>query len=285
MAFVKLDAAILTSSLWIDRGQRDLFITALLMALPFGSEKPMQTYRVRSVERDEFIVPPGSYGFVKAAGVAIIRMALMGEEEGFAALEALAAPDAHSRSTAFEGRRMVRVDGGFVILNFMKYREKDQTAAERMRKYRDRITRDSYAVTSNGDGATRNVTQAEAEAEAEAEERKYTRSAKPRSRAIEPDHEFLRAWETYPKRAGDNPKASALTAWNARRREGVTAADLLAGVERYRRYCEATDRIGTEFVMQARRFFGKQRPYAHQWEAPNRKGDTKSPKSWHQRGV
>jgi hypothetical protein len=114
-----------------------------------------------------------------------------------------------------------------------------------------------------------------------------TRSAKPRSRArsVEADPEFEQAWKQYPKRAGDNPKALAGTAWNARRREGVTAADLLAGVERYRRYCEATDRIGGEYVMQARTFFGKERRYAEPWEAPSRKGDAKSVESWVNRGI
>jgi hypothetical protein len=160
MAFVKLDTGILTSSLWIDRGQRDIFITALLLAVPRRVTAPMHAIKVWKIEPAGFVVPAGEYGFIHAAAPGIIRMALMGDEEGRAALEALCEPDPHSRTADFEGRRMARVDGGFVVLNYMKYRDKDHTAAERMRRYRDKGN-----VTRNGDGRTRNVTQAEAEAE------------------------------------------------------------------------------------------------------------------------
>lgn len=63
-----------------------------------------------------------------------------------AALKKLTEPEPESRSQDFEGRRMVRIDGGYVILNFMKYRDKDHTGAERAKRYRERkkgiVTRD-----------------------------------------------------------------------------------------------------------------------------------------------
>lgn len=67
---------------------------------------------------------------------------------------------------------MVRISGGFIILNYAKHREMDRTGAERQQKYRARKSRDSNAVTSvtsrNGNVSSRaKVTQAEAEAEAE----------------------------------------------------------------------------------------------------------------------
>ena len=41
-------------------------------------------------------------------------------------------------STAYDGRRLVRIDGGFIVLNFAVYREKDHSAAKRQREYRER---------------------------------------------------------------------------------------------------------------------------------------------------
>jgi hypothetical protein len=168
MAFVKLDTDILTSSLWVSRGQRDVFITALLMAVPKYFPDPVAEVSTGSTEPTGFVVPPGDYGFVRAAGVGILRMALVDEAEGMVALRELAQPDPYSRSTAFEGRRMVRVDGGFLVLNFDRFRQKDSTAAERQARYRQRIAeRNNRDVTRNADASTRNITQAEAEAEAE----------------------------------------------------------------------------------------------------------------------
>jgi hypothetical protein len=60
----------------------------------------------------------------------------------------LGEPEDNSRSKDFAGRRMIRIDGGFLILNFMKYRDKDHTAAIRQQRLRDRrkaekiVTRD-----------------------------------------------------------------------------------------------------------------------------------------------
>ena len=40
MGFVKLDCAIVDSSLWVERDHRSLFITALVMAEPFEFSGP-----------------------------------------------------------------------------------------------------------------------------------------------------------------------------------------------------------------------------------------------------
>src|SRR5687768_12064759 len=119
MAYVKLDCDMITSSIWWEKPQRDLFITALLMAEPRELREPMRTVRVDSTEFDDWTVPAGWYGFVRAAGVGIMKFAGVSREDGMPALQALASPDPSSKSQAFEGRRMVRVDGGFVILNFI----------------------------------------------------------------------------------------------------------------------------------------------------------------------
>jgi hypothetical protein len=138
MAFVKLDCGMLDSTLWVDRAARELFITALLMAEPRELLEPLPQIALQSLEPTGFIVPPGWYGFIPAAGSGIIRRAGMEAEVGMQALERLGAPENESRTPAFDGRRLVRIDGGFIALNFEKYRQKDHTTAERSRRYRER---------------------------------------------------------------------------------------------------------------------------------------------------
>ena len=89
---------------------------------------------------------------------------------------------------------MIRVDGGYLIMNYLAYREKDHTTAERSRRYRERkrepvtpsrhgTTPFRHAVTplhrdsdTNNVTATRDITQAEAEAE-EAKARRRKKQA------------------------------------------------------------------------------------------------------------
>lgn len=183
MAFVKLDCGILNSTLWVEREQRDVFITALLMAAPFEVREPMEQYEVDAIKKTGFVVPTGWYGFVEAAGPGIVRRALADPKEGMEALRRLGDPDEESRSSEFDGRRLVRVDGGYIVLNYMKYRDKDATAAVRSARYRERkklaesehgVTRDVSSVTRD---SSRRVTIAEAEAKKEETPRKRSAGA------------------------------------------------------------------------------------------------------------
>lgn len=138
MAFVKLDCNILTSTLWSEMAERNIFITALLLATPIHLEEAEAQLNVRNLEETGFMVPPGWYGFAPCAGPGIVRIAGVDSEGGMKALERLCAPDSGSRTPDFEGRRMARVDGGYIVLNYDKYREKDHTSSERSRRYRAR---------------------------------------------------------------------------------------------------------------------------------------------------
>lgn len=80
--------------------------------------------------------------------------------------------------------------------------------------------------------------------------------------------EFEEAWQAYPKRSGGNPKPSAWKAWSARIREGVSAADMLAGIQRYAAYITATGKAGSEYVKQAATFLGPDHHFAESWTAP-----------------
>ena len=158
MPFVKLDCGILNSTLWFERECREVFITALLMAEPREFLEPIKQLETRSLEETGFVAPPGWYGFVEAAGVGILSRARVPDEKGFEALERLASPEAGSRSRDFDGRRMIRVDGGYVILNYMRYRDRDYTSAERSKRYRQRLASRRDTTPSH-----RDITQAEAD--------------------------------------------------------------------------------------------------------------------------
>jgi hypothetical protein len=85
--------------------------------------------------------------------------------------------------------------------------------------------------------------------------------------ASAPNDAFEAAWKAYPKREGANPKAKALSCWNKRIEEGATVTELQSGVMRYAAFCAAKGNTGTEYVMQAVRFFGTEKAYANEWAA------------------
>jgi hypothetical protein len=139
MAFVKLDCGIVNSTIWADHDARLIFLTALLLAEPREYIAPIRQLKLREQGETGWVAPPGWYGYVPAAGSGLIaRAGGIDTEAGYAALERLGQPEAESRSPEYEGRRMIRVDGGFVILNFQKYRDRDHGSAERVRRYRAR---------------------------------------------------------------------------------------------------------------------------------------------------
>lgn len=172
MSFVKLDCGILDSTVWLNPCDRNVFITALLMAEPREYLEPIEQLHVDRIESTGWSAPPGWYGYVPAAGPGIVRRALMDPVEGMAALARMGAPDIESRTQDFGGRRLIRVDGGYVVLNFQLYRDRDYGGAERSKRYRDRIRQRQQPDQSRPSRVTdmpsrRDITQAEAEAEAE----------------------------------------------------------------------------------------------------------------------
>lgn len=186
MAFVKLDAGILESTLWMQRDQRDVFITALLMTKPTKFGTTVEQIAQDSTQPTGYTLPAGWYGFVASSGAGIVRRACLPHADGMAALRALTEPDPESRSTAYEGRRMLRVDGGYIVLNYMHYRERrdeeDRREQNRIAKQNSRaraaqakapepraevMTGDDTLLT---DADSQHVSAMSAQAEAEVEE-------------------------------------------------------------------------------------------------------------------
>jgi hypothetical protein len=113
--FVKLYSSILTSSIWCeDDKTRILWITILLCT-----------------DKD---------GFCQAAVPGLAAMARLTVEDTAAALAKLEGPDQYSRTQDHEGRRIEKVDGGWIVLTHGKYRDRDRI--ERRREYQAELMRE-----------------------------------------------------------------------------------------------------------------------------------------------
>lgn len=76
-------------------------------------------------------------GIVRVSWDSVWRLANVTPEEAEDALRAFLEPDEMSRSPEHDGRRIQRVDGGIMLLNYMKYRERLSPESRRqyMRDY------------------------------------------------------------------------------------------------------------------------------------------------------
>lgn len=149
--FTKLWAEILTSSIWNeDDKTRILWITML--------------------------AAKGPDHIVRASVGGLAHLARMSKEDCAAALKVLESPDEDSRSKENEGRRIERIDGGFLILNGIKYREaqNDEDRRKYMAEYmRDYRKRSKVNVNKSND----QLTQSESDAEGESDSNKNPEGA------------------------------------------------------------------------------------------------------------
>ena len=154
--FTKLFSDIIDSTIWReDLSTKVVWITMLAKADKHGT--------VRSS------IP----GLADAARVSL--------QDCQAALQKFLSPDEWSRTKDFEGKRIMETDGGWILLNYAKYRkiqDEDETriaTAERVRKFRE-----NHRVTNVTDVTPSNAI-AEAETEAETKKKKPSRVVKPKS--------------------------------------------------------------------------------------------------------
>ncbi len=91
--------------------------------------------------------------------------------------------------------------------------------------------------------------------------------------------EFEAFKKVYPIRSGAQPWTKALRTIRARLKEGAQWSDFLAGAHRYAAYCAATDRISTEYVMQAATFCGPDKHYLEPWQPPATKSERRQGKN------
>ena len=86
---------------------------------------------------------------------------------------------------------------------------------------------------------------------------------------------FAEAWKAYPRRP-NNSRAKAWRAWQARVREGIDPAAMLAGVQAYAAYVQRTS-TEPRFVKQAATFFGPDHPFADDYGQAQAEADGWNP--------
>lgn len=141
--YSKLDCGIVDSSLW---------------------EMPHEYLRVWIA----MLAKTDATGYVRVAAPAMARLCHLTREDFDRIIDVYCSPDPESRTSDHDGRRLEKVEGGWQILNYTKYREglkQPDSSAGRMRKLREKRKCDGSAVTVT-------VGDAYAEAEAEAEAKK-----------------------------------------------------------------------------------------------------------------
>jgi hypothetical protein len=104
--FTKLVSEIITSSIWSETDSvRIVWITILALK--------------------------DADGFVAASYSGLANAARESVEDTRKAVAVLESPDPDSRSAEFDGRRIEKVDGGWIVLNSEKYRDKQRTETRR----------------------------------------------------------------------------------------------------------------------------------------------------------
>jgi hypothetical protein len=208
--YVKAFQSLLDSSIWAESSDiRIVWMTMLLMA--------------------------NQDGMVLAAAPGIANRARVDLDICIQALKKFQEPDPDSRTMEYEGRRIERVDGGYLILNYTKYRQlRDESqrreyARQYMADRRERARKESLTPVNTlltpVNTCEQQLAQAEAEAEAEAKRNGVGQadacptlgqvSVKAKKRRSEPkplvySPEFEQIWQEYPKRIG---KLNAYREW------------------------------------------------------------------------
>ena len=87
-------------------------------------------------------------GFVRCqtTGTAA-RLANLTEEQAQRALDALSSPDPNSTTPDYEGRRILRADGGWLVVNHQKYRDL-RTRSQAMKAARQRRWREGHKAST-----------------------------------------------------------------------------------------------------------------------------------------
>lgn len=129
MSFAKLDGGIVDSTLWM---------------------QPHDVLRVWIA----MLAKCDNVGVIRASVPAFAHLCMVPIERLELILAILTSPDPYSRTPDNDGRRLEVIDGGWLIVNYVKYRElmqtKPQSHAERQKRYRDRLAKRDAAVTRDG---------------------------------------------------------------------------------------------------------------------------------------
>ncbi len=193
-------------------------------------------------------------------------------------LKILSEPDPYSRSPAINGVRIQLLDEqrpwGWFLVNHKKYQGL-RTAEDRreyMRGYM-RNRRAEQAVNNSVNSGKQSLAQlANKDKDIDIDKDKPTTAP-----AVPAKFDEFK--KIYPVRSGAQPWSRALKVIRARLKEGNKWADFLEGARRYAAYCDAVDKTGTEFVLQAATFCGSEKHFLELWQPPPKKTEVQQDKN------
>ena len=222
MGFTKLDGNLLQSSIMAEPSETfKVFITILASTGPDGIARVSSTF---------------------LAAACYLPIGIIDE-----ALLSLEAPDPRSRSLNDDGRRIKRVDGGYFVVNYEKYRSftySDKSEAARKREYRKKL-REGDIMGHHGTSPGHSASASSSE---------ELRIGVPASSPQGTPEGFDEFWSRYPRKRS---KQDAIAAYKAARKT-ASAELILAALDAYK---GELDRKGTaeEYIKHAATFLRKDR--------------------------
>lgn len=188
--FAKLDSGIVDSTLWM---------------------KPHDALRVWIA----LLAKSDSYGIVRIAAPALAHQCFLTPERLAEIMADFCSPDPDSRTPEHDGRRLQAIEGGWMILNYLRYRDmmqrKAASHAERQAKYREKVRvrdgRVTHRVTSDTEADSRGR-----------EQKSRSRSKTPLPPKGVTEAEFALLWQACKRKIGPD---KALAKYAQLRRDGI----------------------------------------------------------------
>jgi hypothetical protein len=185
------------------------------------------------------LVEANADGIVEASVGGLAHLARVTKAECEAALAVLSAPDEDSRSPEHEGRRIRKVDGGWLVLNHAKYRarqsKRNAQAAERMRRYRERKRNERNVTRNAANVAAGSHQKAEADADADLVTRPVTQPDGPETYLADLEAARLTVMGEHEGRAREHVYAARLSIRTDDHRRNFAEAVRGVGYERLRK--------------------------------------------------
>ena len=177
-------------------------------------------------------------GFVRGCITTVAGIARQPVDKCTASLEKLEAPDPDSASPEHEGRRLLKVPGGWIVVNHHKYRDKerDKNRKEYLREYMREYMKkkrglDNKSLTESNAGIT-SVSECECASSKEGDCKGGIRFP-----------EFWKAWPAHPRKAN---KKACLKLWKAQALDNL-ADTIITAVEKFK-LCEDWTKEDRQFI-------------------------------------
>ena len=199
--WTKLDSGIVNSTLWMKDDASLRVWIALLSSCDSG-------------------------GYARVSVPAMAHLCRIDIPEFERIIDDFCSPDPYSRCQDDDGRRLRRVEGGFVVLSYLRYRAmktRAQTPAERKEAQRERDRAEALVTKSHECHEAHNVTP-----DTDTDTDTYTDTDKNLPSSNEDDDDFNTFWNEYPRKVG---KQDARKAWKQTSAERPPIEEIVSRLE------------------------------------------------------